>query len=241
MASNTPLSILWNNSITNGISSVGNALSGSRNQSSYGGSNSASSVASSYGQTFGSAATTASRVNAAQANQIAAQNWAQAAQYNAEEAQKQREWQERMSNTVYQRTVADMKAAGINPVLAANMGLGTASVSSGASASMGNPQSYMSQAYADTISGSNSESNSYGSYGGSSYGESGLAVGLDMLYNYLGGVIDMESTAQKIGEAKGYLEKLGKETKEKVLDIIPDSIKYKLNLKEPPTGGGGAW
>lgn len=144
-----------------------------------------SSKSMSWSHSDGLGATASSNAQASTANSSAMNAWQQAANFNAEQAAIQRAWEEKMANSTYQRTISDMKKAGINPILASGFGLSADSVGSGASATMSSPETFMGQSFAEQNSASQSKSS------GSSwnYSESGLATGLQLLGNAISGAI----------------------------------------------------
>lgn len=112
---------------------------------------------------FGREASAQDILNAAEANALSLDMWALNAAYNAKEAQKNRDYQEYMSNTSYQRAVQDLKKAGLNPILAAgNMG---ASTPGGGQASSGQAVSHKANAYAEQQGSSRSSSGATGRSG----------------------------------------------------------------------------
>lgn len=76
----------------------------------------------------------ANRTNAqiaSNANQVSQANAREAMRFTDEQAIRQMKFQERMSNTAHQRSMADLKAAGLNPILAARQPASTPTGASG--------------------------------------------------------------------------------------------------------------
>lgn len=159
-----------------------------------------------------------------------------AMEFNREEAQKQRNWETDMANTIYSRSVNNMREAGINPILAANMGLSAASVGSGATASISGASAPMAQSFMDSWSAQSSKGENFGESQGSSWGqsESGLAVGLQMMGEAIAGALSSMNTGQTINYTMSQLGEGAKTTwndlKKLMVENLPKSVVNTLGL-----------
>lgn len=202
--------------------------------------NSANSQAMNQGRTHGREATEKATSAATIANNIAQSNWQEAAYFNAQQAQIQREWEEKMANTIYQRSVKDMIAAGINPVLAAGAGLGSAAVGSGASASINPAASYMQGIYPESESSGQSASESQGSSWSNS--ESGLVTALTQIGNVISSTIAAMNSSKAIDiNINGLRESLGLTQKDSNGNPFSWNASKKEEVYDKKTGYKSTW
>lgn len=156
----------------------------------------------SWSRTYGTEASIRSAMEADRANALQEYWMNKEMAYNASEAQKQRDFNELMGNTLYTRSVKNMMEAGINPILAAQSGLSGANVNSGATASISAPSAFMGQTFADQASASHSQwvsdsgSESHSSGSGWSNSESGLATALQNMGEFIGAGLSALSSAK---------------------------------------------
>lgn len=205
--------------------SIPNATNGSSwNNSAQNASNWTQSTGSSMNS--GQWATAQSVAAAERANELQRQNMMMAMEFNAKEAQKNRDWEETMSNTAYQRAITDMKAAGINPILAA--GNGGASTPTGGAASTSAMQAHMANAYTDYENSSQGGGTSSGwSTGGSetiSNISEQITSAMGALSNAFGELKGNGSTAKKVGETVEKVKQSAENTANKIKEGVEGAL-----------------
>lgn len=218
------------NAISNLASGILSSAQGSKSASGSTGGSYNRSSAQSVSNVAGNAASARSQQMANIANASAYSNWQAAADYNAEQARIQREWAEYMSNTQYQRAVKDMKAAGLNPILAISNGISGAGITSGANAIMGNPATFMGNSIAEQNSASTSSGEGGSSESSWMNSESGLATGLELAVTKMQSIISAIHSSQWVQDAtdavKEWYNNTGKDVKKEFDNTVGTAKKY---------------
>lgn len=227
----------------NSISAQAQSAQGAFNQASANQANMLNdqSIASQYG--FNSAMMSAANQYNTQAwNEAAAWNeemWHKQAKFNAEqaqlnrdfnaaEAQKLRDWQTNMANTSYQRAMADMSAAGLNPILAYSQGganVPGGAAGTGTAATVGGAQ--MSSASAQMASG--------GLLGANMASESNFTGQMEQMSSTLALLGAIFSGISSATDAAGGLGDVGEAVMDGVstmIDQYKEAPNFKKSIKE---------
>lgn len=155
--------------------------------------------------------------SAQRANEVTAELQQKAMDFNAAEAQKQRDWQEQMSATAYQRTMEDMRKAGLNPILAYSNG--ATGAGSGATASITGGTGSSAAGVMGNATGS-----TVGSYQGQGYMIGDFAA---LIGSAIGTLADNLVSARTV-QGADILEKTIRNASEMIYDAMPDWSKKSL-------------